>query len=136
MRQGNNGHEKVHVQLWRLYGSNQHCVYAGCQKESKEMRSIMQNDMTRCYLCGKTEAELHERLEEHHVIFGQGRRKLSEQYGLKIYLHGETCHRNGKEAPHRNRLVRRTMEAAAQSAFEKEWGSREEFMRIFGKNYL
>ena len=104
------------------------------------MRSIMQNDTTRCYLCGEpakvNENGIYERLEEHHVIFGCGRRKLSEQYGLKVYLHGETCHRNGKQSPHKNKLVRRAMEAAAQRAFEDVHGSSEEYIKVFGKNYL
>lgn len=104
------------------------------------MRSIMQHDITKCYLCGEpakvNEYGIYERLEEHHVIFGCGRRRLSEKYGLKVYLHGETCHRNGKQSPHKNKLVRRAMEAAAQRAFEAECGSRKEFIEIFGKNYL
>lgn len=100
------------------------------------MKSIMQQDKEHCYLCGGLQNFEEGRLEEHHVFFGAGRRKLSEKYGLKIYIHGEKCHRNGKNAVHINREIRRKTEEAGQRAFEREHGSREEFIKIFGRNYL
>lgn len=44
------------------------------------MKSILQTERE-CYLSGRTDW-----LEEHHIFYGQGRRKLSEQYGLKVWL--------------------------------------------------
>lgn len=113
------------------------------------MKSIMQDKSSRqCYLC----ALLHDDrvpkigLEEHHIFGGMANRKLSEMYGLKVYL----CpihHRNGPEAVHRPDLNNneKILQEAGQQAF-MEWCikatncSRQQalikFRRIFGKNYL
>lgn len=94
----------------------------------------MQQDKVTCYLCGQR-AFFGNNLEEHHVIYGQGNRKLSEKYGLKVYLHGDTCHRNGR-GPHNNEETRRRLCEDAQRAFEKTHGTRDDFRRLFGKSWL
>lgn len=104
------------------------------------MRSIMQEDPDICYLCGKpagaTPQGYMDRLEWHHVFEGNPDRKLSERYGLKVRLHGITCHREGPGSVHKNRRVYLAVMAAGQKAFEQEHGTREDFVRIFRKNYL
>ena len=51
-------------------------------------KSILQSDKE-CYLCRKRyNLRTTRGLEEHHILFGRGRRELSEQYGLKVWL----CH--------------------------------------------
>lgn len=103
------------------------------------MRSIMQSDRELCYLCGKPEYwnsnGMYEKLEEHHVFSGPNR-KLSEKYGLKVYLHGITCHREGADSAHKNKIVRKALQAAGQKSYESVHGSREDFVKIFGKNYV
>ena len=99
------------------------------------MKSIMQTDRACCYICGGYPNFQDGMLEEHHVFFGAGRRKLSEKYGLKIYIHANKCHRNGENAVHVNKDVRRETERAGQQAFERVHGTREDFIRIFGRNY-
>ena len=49
-------------------------------------KSILQSERE-CYLCRKW-YNLHTTrgLEEHHILFGRGRRELSERYGLKVWL--------------------------------------------------
>lgn len=48
-------------------------------------KSILQSDKE-CYLCRKRyNLRTTRSLEEHHILFGRGRRELSEQYGLKRY---------------------------------------------------
>lgn len=91
--------------------------------------SIMQKDLSRCFLCGGTVG-----LEEHHV-FSAANRKLSEKYGLKVMLCGEKCHRLGKNSAHMNREVGNSLKRLGQIAFEAKY-SHDEFMKIFGKNYL
>ena len=54
------------------------------------MDSIMQEEGI-CYLCGSSGIDDMCGLEQHHV-FGGPNRKLSERYGLKVYLCGEKCH--------------------------------------------
>ena len=82
-----------------------------------------------CYLCGK-----YGQTDEHH-IFGGPNRMLSEQYGLKVDLCLE-CHRFGKHAVHKDRAVMDELHRQGQEAFESQVGSRKEFMKIFGRNYL
>lgn len=99
------------------------------------MKSIMQCDKNECYLCGRNKIADPCGLEEHHV-FGGANRRMSEKYGLKIYLCGENCHRNGVQSVHKNKIVRKSIQAAGQRAFEQRIGTREEFVRLFGKNYI
>ena len=104
------------------------------------MRSIVQTDDRKCYLCGGTaywnDNDMLERLEKHHIFGGNPNRKNSERYGLFVFLHGEKCHRNGKQSVHRNREVRLKVQQDGQRAFEDKIGSREEFRKIFGKSFL
>ena len=103
------------------------------------MRSIVQTDDSKCYLCGGTaywnDNDVLERLETSY--FRRNRtEKIVEKYGLFVFLHGEKCHRNGKQSVHRNREVRLRVQQDGQRAFEDKIGSREEFRKIFGKSFL
>ena len=104
------------------------------------MRSIMQEDPDICYLCGRpagaAPSGAMDSLEWHHVFEGNPDRRLSERYGLKVRLHALTCHREGAGSVHKNRKVYIGLMKEGQRAFEREHGSREDFMRIFRKNYL
>ena len=91
------------------------------------MKSIIQNEKE-CWVCGKTWC-----LEEHHCMGGNPNRKNSEKYGLKIWLCLER-HR-GNTGVHFNSDLADMVHKHAQTVFEKEH-SREEFMTIFGRNYL
>lgn len=87
-----------------------------------------------CWLCGRNGNG--DPLELHH-IFGGAMRSKSEKYGLTVYLCGNRCHRNGKQAVHRDAksmydLHKWGQEKAMQ---ENEWDI-EDFRREFGKNYL
>ena len=100
------------------------------------MKSIMQTDKGSCYLCGRNKyAELYG-LDEHH-IFGGADRKKSEKYGLKVFLCHDRCHENGESSVHRNREVSDKLRAEAQRAAMDRYGwSREDFIDVFGKNYI
>lgn len=88
---------------------------------------------TVCWECECTPQQRY--LEEHHVFNGPNR-KNSEKYGLKVYL-CYVCHRDNKLGVHGcNTDLRERLQQAGQQAFENKIGSREEFMKIFGKNYL
>ena len=95
-------------------------------------KSIM-HDGKECYLCGANGT--CDALHWHH-IFGGPNRKHSERFGLKVRLCGQQCHENGQEAVHKNRQIDLALKAAGQRAFERIHGTREDFMKIFGKNYL
>lgn len=89
--------------------------------------------MTQCFLCARNGSS--DRLERHH-IFGGPRRRLSEKYGLVVYLCGERCHRNGKYAAHRNKDTALYLHQHGQRMAENNGMSRDEFIKIFGKDYL
>lgn len=87
-----------------------------------------------CYLCGRNGNG--DRLEAHH-IFGGSNRKHSEKYGLVVWLCGERCHRNGKNAVHRNVETQEMLHQYGQRKWMRENnGSIDDFRQIFGKNYL
>lgn len=96
-------------------------------------KSIMQRDDGCCYLCGRNGNG--DPLEWHHCL-GGANRKLSEQDGLKVRICGNRCHRNGRGAAHRNAGTANFLKAEAQKAWESTYGTREEFMRRYGRNYL
>lgn len=96
-------------------------------------KSIIQQDDRVCFLCGANGTMDY--LHWHH-IFGGANRKNSEHYGLKVRLCGQKCHENGPEAVHKNRNTDLFLKAEGQRAFEEYHGTREDFMRIFGRNWL
>ena len=73
-------------------------------------------------------------LDRHHIFKGS-RRKNAEKYGLWVYLN-----HNVHMALHDHLKPYETLEndlkPIAQKAFEEQLGTREEFMKIFGANYL
>lgn len=86
--------------------------------------------MRRCYICGST------RWIERHHIFGGANRKLSEKYGLTVDL----CHAHHNESPngvHFNKELRERLQAEGQKAAMERYGwTTEDFIDIFGRNYL
>lgn len=101
------------------------------------MKSILHNNKDHtCFLCMILNHDDHwqQYLEEHHVIFGTANRRLSEQYGLKVYLCPDH-HRLGAMAVHRNAEVAEILIKAAQIAFMRKY-SLDQFIATFGKNYL
>lgn len=105
------------------------------KKRKKHRKSILQlKEDRRCYLCA-LEGNLQEQsyLEEHHVMFGEGLRQLSEEYGLKVNL----CtrhHRTGKEAVHNNKENADKLKKIAQERFEEVYPDLD-WMEIFRRNY-
>lgn len=96
--------------------------------------SIIQKDRTKCFICGMN-ANL-EPLDCHHC-FGGALRNKSEKYGLKVYLHHSRCHIFGENSVHVNAKIDRKLKQIAQRKAMKYYGwTVEEFIKIFGKNYL
>lgn len=104
---------------------------------AKKTKSIMQNkNIGQCYLCRllHNDYSIKPVREEHHVMGGTANRRLSEKYGLKVYLDPDH-HRNGSEAVHKNAEVAELLHKEAQKAFERTYPDLD-FQIIFGKNYL
>ena len=91
------------------------------------MKSVLQNNHE-CYICHNSFS-----LEEHH-IFGGSNRKWSEKYGLKVYL-CHNCHNEPPNGVHFNQELMEALHKIGQEKFE-ETHSRDEFMKLFGRNYL
>lgn len=93
------------------------------------MKSIIQ-ERKECFVTGDTNG-----LHKHH-IFGAYNRNNSEKYGLWIWLRwdyhiADSPHRT----PHNDKEVDLLYKQIAQREFEIRYGH-DEFMRIFGRNYI
>jgi hypothetical protein len=93
-------------------------------------KSILQDEKV-CYITGQTN-----NLHKHHIYFGNPGRRISEENGFWVYLagwlHNQSEHGVHGKYGHELDLLLKTH---CQMAYEKEH-SREEFMRLIGKNYL
>lgn len=87
------------------------------------MKSILQNEK-KCYFCG---SQIN--LECHHVFPGTSNRKLSEKYGLKVWLCRE--HHNTKNGAQQNNNMALILKKMAQEKAMKyyRW-TIEDFLEI------
>ncbi len=90
--------------------------------------SKLQEDTERCFICGSL------RMLEWHHIFGAANKKDSEKYGLMARL-CHNCHNEPPHGVHHNGELMKSLRRHGQIVFE-ETHSREEFMEIFGRNYI
>lgn len=107
------------------------------------MNSILQ-EKKECFACAShlvavdfSKCSRFANLECHHVFFGTANRKLSELYGLKVWLCQE--HHRGNSGVHNNRVLDLLLKELAQRKFEeycKCTYNRNDFIQIFGKSYL
>lgn len=92
------------------------------------MMSLLSNDK-KCYICGATYS-----LHRHHIFFGSANRKLSEQDGCWVYLC--PAHHNGSNcSPHYNRKIDLWLKEECQIAWEGVYGTRQDFIKRYGRNY-
>ncbi len=92
------------------------------------MQSIIQK-RKECFKC-YAKNDLH----SHHIFGGTANRKSSEKYGLKVWLCG-LHHNLSNDGVHFDKELDAELKKIGQAKFE-ETHSREEFMQIFGRNYL
>lgn len=108
----------------------------GKKKRKSHPKSILHEKDGTCYLCMLLHDDYRVKTtQEHHIFFGSANRRLSEEYGLKVYLCAEKHHEHGKESVHENEKNRRLLEEIAQRAFEEAY-PKLNFMKIFGKNCI
>ena len=101
----------------------------------KPMKSIIQTDRDRCFLCGRVRS-FGNPLDDHHVFFGPNR-NLSEKYGLKVFLCHTGCHTFGRNSVHECAEVNHELQRTVQRFAMNYYGwSTEDFIRLFGKSYL
>ena len=89
--------------------------------------SIMQTEKA-CYYCGRKTC-----LERHHVMAGTANRKLSERYGIWIWV----CHDDhvGIDGVQYDKQRNWDLKKQAQIAFEERYGH-ELWIKTFMKNYI
>lgn len=93
------------------------------------MDSIVSNKR-KCYFCWTTD-----NLHRHHIFYGTANRERSEEYGCWVYL----CAAHHNMTPysvHFNKQYDLSLKRIAQRRFEERCGSREDFVKVFGRNYL
>lgn len=97
------------------------------------MNSILQDDRTICFRC-----KSHCKTEEHHIFDGNPNRKLSEKYGLKVYLCHDCHNRDYKhKSIHFDPVEMLKLQEIGELAFLEYYDKTiDEFREIFGKNYL
>lgn len=81
-----------------------------------------------CVVCGCPN------IHKHHVIGGTANRQLSDKRGYIIPLCYE--HHIGGNGIHRNRGMDLRWKELAQMHYEQHNGTREDFIKEFGKSYL
>lgn len=90
-------------------------------------KSIIQKNKE-CFVT-KSTTNLHK-----HHIFGGANRKLSEKYGLWIYLRAD-WHDMSDYGVHFNKELDTRLKIIAQRRFIEEY-PHQDFVKIFGKNYI
>ena len=93
-------------------------------KLERNRKSVFTTNLTKCIMCGKPKDNLHE-------IFMGKNRQNSMKYGYVIPV-CIICH----QKCHKDRQIQEFWHKRGQLYFEKNIGSREEFIIIFGRNYL
>lgn len=94
---------------------------------AKKRESILVYDLEHCLICGRTHPHLHE------VFFGRNR-QISIRYKMILPLCCE--HHEGDNGPHKDRTTDLFYKKLAQEKWEAVYGSREDFINVFGKSYL
>ena len=96
---------------------------------AKRLTSVFTDDMDICIFTGSPH------VERHH-IYGASNKRLSEKYGFIVPLRYD-LHPNGANAnPKYSEQIDDHLKKMAQEYFEANYGSREDFIRLFGRSYL
>lgn len=95
---------------------------------AKRLTSVFTDDMDHCMFTGSPY------VERHHV-FGGANRRRSEFYGFIAPLRPD-LHPNGVFAGKDAKEVDLQLKTMSQTYYEEHYGTREDFIREFGKSYL
>ncbi len=96
----------------------------------KKIESVFTDDLGKCFVTGSTTVALHH-------VFGKFNRRRSELYGYVVPL-APLWHNIGNNSVHMrpNDGLDLFLKRYCQVDFEKKHGTRDEFIRLFGKSYL
>lgn len=91
-------------------------------------QSIISNERE-CFVCHTTQ-----NLHKHHIFRGYAFRKVSEHYGLWVYLCGYH-HNLSNEGVHFNKELDTKLKQLAQKKFMEKYPDKD-FIKELGRNYL
>lgn len=93
--------------------------------------SVLQDDLRTCFVTGSTNVAIH------HIFPGKGRRKKCERYGFLVALEPR-YHNMSSYSVHAvpNAGLNLQLKQMAQTYFEGHYGTREAFIKEFGRSYL
>lgn len=91
----------------------------------KNRYSVFYESLSMCCNCGSMS-----NMTKHEIFEGRNRRN-SMKYGFVLPL-CVRCHQKLQE----DKYFSKNWKTKAQTYFEEHYGSREEFIKIFGRNYL
>jgi len=89
-------------------------------------KSLLSN-AKKCYVCGS-----EYNIEKHHVIFGTANRKKADDDGLWCYL----CHRDHQAVHNQDIWEKKALQKIGQEKWESHFGSKDDFIKRYGKSYL
>lgn len=95
---------------------------------AKRLKSVFTDDMEHCMYTG------YAPVERHH-IFGAANKERSEKYGFIAPLRPD-LHPNGVFAGKDAKSVDLALKTKAQAYYEEHYGTREDFIKEFGKSWL
>lgn len=107
-------------------------TYTKTKKLERNRFSIITSDLNHCIICRKTN------INKHEIFFGTGKRILSMKYGLVIPLCQDYHHNqyNCTGIHFDKELCLKWQKKGQLKAMEYYNWTTDEFIKIFGKNYL
>ena len=94
------------------------------------MASSILQDEKKCYITGVENVPLH----RHHIYFGNPNRRISEENGFWVWLLPD-LHNMSMQGVHFNKALDMRLKRECQLKYE-ETHTREDFLRLIGRNYL
>jgi hypothetical protein len=94
------------------------------------------HDENTCWLCGKNG---NGKLDRHEIVrhsFGGADRKLCKFYGLWVHLCHYPCHEGSRGVHADSEIDLRLKQEAQRCAMEHYGWTTEDFVYVFGRNYL
>lgn len=94
------------------------------------------DERKKCWFCGSTQ-----NLQLHHIYNGVAFRKISDGFEYKGTKYKATCylclnHHTGQEGVHSHPDKLRELKKECQLWLENNNMSRDDFIRVFGRNYV
>lgn len=93
--------------------------------------SILQTDLSHCYLCGRSNCKL-----DRHEVFGNAHRSKSKRYGLWLMLCHDSCHLGALGAHMNADTALRLKQGAQRKAMQHYGWTVDDFRKEFGKSYV